>query len=98
MFLTRYFKVDLLYFLIRYSKDVQYLEESSALDPRFKRLPFLTEDEKQSVYARLITKIVTAHEKSRSATHVPEPVASQSVGAASADISGNIEPSAEDAD
>ena len=77
---------------------MQYLEESSALDPRFKRLPFLIEDEKQSVYARLITKIATAHEKSRSATNVPEPVASQSVGATSADISGDIEPNAQDAD
>lgn len=42
----------------RYSKQENYLAVASALDPRFKRLPFLTEDERDNCFKTIINTFV----------------------------------------
>ncbi|XP_067313947.1 E3 SUMO-protein ligase ZBED1-like [Pseudorasbora parva] len=63
----------------RYANERETLHMSSALDPRFKDLPFLSEMEIQDTYSNLADAVVAAIKKQQQAREVEETVQSKDV-------------------
>ena len=47
----------------------EYLEESAALDPRFKSLPWLSDTQRENVYSRILQLIAAELDKANSEEH-----------------------------